>query len=325
MADWKKVQAQLEKLIEDASNVTGKIHTNITDGMQDLISGYGQGCSGEELPDAENAAFGLSTASEEYAITINDASKIASYAFYGTYSITVKYTVKEAFTLLGVRAYLVFNDYGTTIKVSINDEEKTAANIGYAQETKNDWTYRYFDTPINVSVGDVITLFQSSNQTKYPRYIPLSYATVNGKVELTYSYGGNGGNNPSMVHGIFDIIMAPVQAELPDSYEIQRTTMDDIAEEVQRISGATTKLNTAQIIDTLEDVKLQSKTVIPSEEQQIIAPDAGYFGLASVIVEKMKASGSAPMASVLITDTPANHIVTESNFDYLTDFKEEIE
>lgn len=51
-----------------------------------------------------------------------------------------------------------------------------------------------------------------------------------------------------------DIIIAPVQAALPDSYEIQRTTMDDIAEEVQRITGTESKMTTAQIVTGLQSV-----------------------------------------------------------------------
>lgn len=47
-----------------------------------------------------------------------------------------------------------------------------------------------------------------------------------------------------------------VAAELPDDYQIQRTTMDDIAEEVQRLTGATEKLSTAQIITELSEVEV---------------------------------------------------------------------
>ena len=42
-------------------------------------------------------------------------------------------------------------------------------------------------------------------------------------------------------------------------------------------------------------------------------------------IEGIEAGDSAPMAQVMITDIPANHIVLDVNFDYLTDFKEEIE
>ena len=235
----------------------------------------------EELPDAEEAAFGVATANEEYGITINDTSKIYSSA-WANQSITVKYTAKEAFTLTGIRAYLTSNKYGMNIKVSVNDEEKTTVNIGYGEEAKNDWTYRYFNTPLNIAVGDVITLYKSSED--YPRYVSFSDTTINGKIEVTYSNSAN----PTAVFGVFDIIINPGNAPLPDSYEIQRSTMDNIAEEAQRISGATTKLNTTQIINALEDVKLQEKTATPSEEVQNIVPDEGYYGLSSVTVEAVE-------------------------------------
>ena len=46
MADWVKIQAQLEKLIDKTNQVTEKIHANITDGIEDLIKGYGQNSGG---------------------------------------------------------------------------------------------------------------------------------------------------------------------------------------------------------------------------------------------------------------------------------------
>ena len=46
MADWKKVEAQLRKTINDANQTTGKNDTNITDCVDRLISGYGQGAGG---------------------------------------------------------------------------------------------------------------------------------------------------------------------------------------------------------------------------------------------------------------------------------------
>jgi hypothetical protein len=46
MADYKKVKAQIEKLISDASVTTGKTIANLTEGVEELISGYGQGSGG---------------------------------------------------------------------------------------------------------------------------------------------------------------------------------------------------------------------------------------------------------------------------------------
>ena len=66
MADWKKIQAQLEKLIADASRVTGKAHTNVTDGIEDLISGYGQGGGEASLQDVVFNENGIYYADEGY-------------------------------------------------------------------------------------------------------------------------------------------------------------------------------------------------------------------------------------------------------------------
>ena len=43
MADWNKIEAQMRKLISDANETTGKNDTNLTDVVDGLISGYGQG------------------------------------------------------------------------------------------------------------------------------------------------------------------------------------------------------------------------------------------------------------------------------------------
>lgn len=46
MADWKKVEAQIEELIDLANETTGNQDTNLTDGVNALVGGYGQGGSG---------------------------------------------------------------------------------------------------------------------------------------------------------------------------------------------------------------------------------------------------------------------------------------
>lgn len=42
MADWKKVEANIEKLINDMNATTGNSDTNLTDGVNALIGGYGK-------------------------------------------------------------------------------------------------------------------------------------------------------------------------------------------------------------------------------------------------------------------------------------------
>lgn len=60
MGDWKKSEAQLRKTINDMNVVTGANDTNIVDGVNRLIEGYGQGDSSSSssyLPNAEGARF----------------------------------------------------------------------------------------------------------------------------------------------------------------------------------------------------------------------------------------------------------------------------
>lgn len=49
MADWEKVKLQIEGLINSAGETTGKTITNLTDGVNELISGYGKGSSSDDV------------------------------------------------------------------------------------------------------------------------------------------------------------------------------------------------------------------------------------------------------------------------------------
>lgn len=72
--------------------------------------------------------------------------------------------------------------------------------------------------------------------------------------------------------------------------------MTDIADEVKRITGASGTLSPAQIIDGLETVVLQEKTVTPTSEAQEIIPDTGYYGLSKVTVNGSVVSDDCPAA-----------------------------
>lgn len=49
MADYEKVKAQIENLIRSSGETTGKNITNLTDGVNELISGYGKGSSSDDV------------------------------------------------------------------------------------------------------------------------------------------------------------------------------------------------------------------------------------------------------------------------------------
>lgn len=80
--------------------------------------------------------------------------------------------------------------------------------------------------------------------------------------------------------------------------EQQVVTFDDgydglaaVTVEAAELGGLTEEEAQAMVDEAIANLKLQTKTVAPTEEQQTITADEGYFGLASVIVEAAEAGG----------------------------------
>ena len=94
-------------------------------------------------------------------------------------------------------------------------------------------------------------------------------------------------------------------------YKISDTRLKGFADQARRLGEVTGELTPEQIEDTLSGIeagiteeeaeamvneaigklKLQSKTVTPTDAEQTITADDGYFGLASVIVEAAEGGG----------------------------------
>lgn len=94
-------------------------------------------------------------------------------------------------------------------------------------------------------------------------------------------------------------------------YKISDTRLKGFADQARRLADSTGELTPEQIEDTLSGIeagiteeeaeamvneaigklKLQSKTVTPTDAEQTITADDGYFGLASVIVEAAEGGG----------------------------------
>lgn len=201
-----------------------------------------------EYPKAENSAFGVANDSKEYGFaTVGSVVDGSSNRTFG-----YKFTVGEAVDLLGFRITGV--GMSNPASVALWDSDGNVVTKQSIKWTSGIWTEFILDTPITLAIGGTYTFGLSGTFTDR-----LDSATFNGKLTnvQTVHNGTQGLSVPTIATERFpsaDIIIGAVSGKLPDDYQIQRTTMDDIAKEVQRISGATTKLSTAQIITGLSGV-----------------------------------------------------------------------
>lgn len=117
-------------------------------------------------------------------------------------------------------------------------------------------------------------------------------------------------------------------------YKISDTRLKGFADQARRLADLTGELTPEQIEDTLRGIeaglteeeaeamvneaigklKLQSKTVTPTDAEQTITADEGYFGLASVIVEAAEGGGGKPVFESILTDKIENNIVSVCEF-----------
>lgn len=200
-----------------------------------------------EYPKAEESAFGVASnigcgiVSEGTAGTTTTKSMTMGYVF----------TASEAFSIIGLR-----HKQANSAQLKLWDSSGNVVTTISAPGV-SEWENYYFDTPINVAIGETYTVTAYCYQ---PKVVAMSNTTFNNKltgIEVRYSakettFPTTTGGSSSVA--CVDIIIAPIQAELPDDYQIQRTTMDDIAEEVKRITGVTGTLNPAQMLTALQGI-----------------------------------------------------------------------
>lgn len=80
---------------------------------------------------------------------------------------------------------------------------------------------------------------------------------------------------------------------LSDAYRIQRETMEDLGDQVNRLTGTAESMTPGRMTQKLEglSIQLQELTVVATEEVQIITPPSGVYGFSKVIVEAVEDSG----------------------------------
>lgn len=207
------------------------------------------------LPSAEEAGFGKSNAVYEHGISSTTLSITSS----GSGTNGWKFKATEAFSIVGFR--IGKGRIGTVYLWDSEGNERCTVSSGFTAGS-DDWYYFYLDTPINIGIGEECTVGRKTSASSLfkGRTISKSYTSFNtAKLsDVSMMYASETRTYPTVGATscwAVDIIIGPVQTGLPSVYQIQRTTMDDIAEEAQRISGATTKLTTAQIITELSEVE----------------------------------------------------------------------
>lgn len=206
-----------------------------------------------EYPKAEESAFGIDLGGNEYGIITEGTSstKITNGKFY---TFGWVFTASEAFSIVGLR-HKESNGGGLKKLNLWNSSEKVVASVTTTDDA-TDWIELYFDTPINVAIGETytVTVYTANPHGPYISGDVFNAKLTNIEVRCTTLDRFPMDSGGFLWTPLVDIIIKPVQAELPNDYQITRNTMDDIAEEVQRITGTTEKMTTAQITASLSAV-----------------------------------------------------------------------
>lgn len=254
-----------QNIVDIADAIRNKTGVNEQMTLVDMVTSINEmETGGPELPSAEGAAFGIGIddGPTEYAITnLPTLTKGNNARYYNG----LKFTVLSAFSVKGFR---VVNRAGSnytsfTPKLyRLSDNELIAsASVTCAGGATADVL---IDAPVNLTVGETYAVFIYNSPISY---VPISKVTINSKIGSVVGIATTSeslsdilaSDNNSNIYGVvFPIMGESLDAEIPTEYKVQLTTMNDIAEEVQRITGTETKMSTAQIISNLSEIEIEN-------------------------------------------------------------------
>lgn len=212
---------------------------------------------GGAFPVAEESVFGVESSSMAYGLS---SATVENRWINNNITAGWRFTAAEAFSVLGLRYYdpSGFGGYRKWLTLW-NSSGEVVKEIILTSAGSDGWYTEYFDSPFNIAKGETYTVSIYTNSSSVGNR-STSSATWNSKltsVKKVYSNTSTSKTFPESSYSytaMVDIVIGAVATELPDDYQVQRTTLDDIAVEVQRISGTTSKMTPAQMLTALQAI-----------------------------------------------------------------------
>ena len=285
-----------QNIVDIADALRNKTGVNDEMTLADMVTTINEiEAGGEELPSAEDAAFGIDSGEYESAII----SATPQSSTMAQYTIGWQFKAAEPISVAGLRYYEGFNTSYPRVLRLWNSSGECLAEVLCPAQAVDAWTdIVYFDTPVNLGVDEIYTVSTCLKDLGAPigsYYALKSKVIFNAKVIFqqpvyyaTQYKNGFPNTYLNLSAGtpvpLVDMVIGSVSEPLPDNYKIARTTMDGIAEEMQRITNTENKMSVAQIQSGLESVVLQEKSITPTAVTQTVTPDSNYYGLSKVTV-----------------------------------------
>jgi hypothetical protein len=254
------IKVETLKAFANEARRLGEVETELS--TAEMLSVFESAPKEKDIPSAEEAKFGtLSEAVLEYSIIANNNVNMNSDAKNNNVGCDI--VINEAISLKGFR--ICGYDTGA-VKVQLWDpatlELVAEATVNVKYTNNSTWYESFISIPVNLVKGKTYTLAHQAN------YSPMrggnTTVTYNSKVTYlaglkrgpinecpTESYTNQFGHHRPLISLIME---EPLAGDEIFEYKVLTETMDDIADEVKRITGASGRLSTEQIKTALQGI-----------------------------------------------------------------------
>ena len=263
MSEEVRIKTETLKSFADQARRLGEVETELS--TAEMLSIFESAPKEKNLPSAEEAVFGTQEDDVvEYSILSHDEPGAISNVTGKHYGSDV--VINETFSLRGFRLCGCVS--GGNYNVKAWDAETlelvAEATVKTTYSNKDTWYETLIDVPVNLVKGKTYTLTLKGSSYSIG-YQNNRYITANPKV--TYKTGlkigpENECPTESVAYSVTSrdkisvclVMGAPLDETDILEYKVYTETMDDIADEVKRITGTNTKLTTEQILTSLKGI-----------------------------------------------------------------------